>query len=226
MVPTTRCHKGKSGKICKALKSHHRNTMFSMVNPPCTWCRLSHRVNNAKYPKYCSGKGVHRTDVQFFFCCDLRLWSFWFWMSIKGIFLVFVIHCRIASDRIKAGSGVPTLFLVNVGQSSDGRVSSVEPAVLIHIAVLQMARTVNWECPGCSPWCSHNNIRTEPTQLPRWRLSEAAPLSLLYSWRVLHAKFKSAALLKESFYLFIYSFEHPSSPSSSARDAGRFVTWG
>lgn len=36
------------------------------------------------------------------------------------------------------------VFLVNVGQSSDGRVSSVEPAVLIHIAVLQMARTVNW----------------------------------------------------------------------------------
>lgn len=86
MVSTTRCHKGKSGKICKALKSYHRNTMFSMVNPPCTWCRLSHRVNNAKYPKYCSGKGVHRTDVQFFSVCDLRLWSFWFWTSIKGIF--------------------------------------------------------------------------------------------------------------------------------------------
>lgn len=35
------------------------------------------------------------------------------------------------------------VFLVNVGQNGDGRVSSVEPGVLVHIAVLQMARTVN-----------------------------------------------------------------------------------
>lgn len=55
-----------------------------------------------------------------------------------------MLHCRIAKQRIKAGGGVPTVFLVNVGQSSDGRVSSVEPSVLIHIPVLQMARTVNW----------------------------------------------------------------------------------
>lgn len=34
------------------------------------------------------------------------------------------------------------VFLVNVGQSSDGRVSSVEPAALIHNIALQMARTV------------------------------------------------------------------------------------
>lgn len=50
---------------------------------------------------------------------------------------------RTAQQRVKAWSCVPTVFLVNVGQSSDGRVSSVEPAVLIHNTVLQMARTVN-----------------------------------------------------------------------------------
>lgn len=63
-------------------------------------------------------------------------------MRIKSVFKTcFVVE--LLNQRIKASSGVPTVFLVNVGQSSDGRVSSVEPAVLIHITVLQMARTVN-----------------------------------------------------------------------------------
>lgn len=81
--------------------------------------------------------------------------------------------------------------LVNVGQSCDGRVSSVEPAVLIHIAVLQMARTVNWV-----PWVLTTVLTQQypyrAPRLERWRLF-ATPLSLLYCWRAMKAASRSAA---------------------------------
>lgn len=100
-------------------------------------------------------------------------------MNIHAKYVENVPVCRVARWRVKAGSRAATVFLVNVGQSSDGRVSSAEPAVLIHNTVLQMARTVNRV-----PWVL-TTARTQQypcgarTQLERWRLSEATPLSPL-----------------------------------------------